>query len=121
MSHVLAAKKAFRHAMHRKGLGWIDFIWGSVGNPANKSGKRKGALGIAHILESRQRKDGLSVQQSRILTMMMVETIAKGRVTRMTEYEATINVLVKHHRYEAALVRPPFGNSWVLSGWKSDE
>lgn len=121
MSHVLATKQDFPHAMHRTGLGWIDFTWGDVGNPATKSGKRKGARGISHILEARQRKDGMTLQQSRTLSMMMVQTIAKGRVVRTKEYEATINVLVRHHRYEVTLVKPPTGNSWVLSGWRSDE
>ena len=121
MSHVLATKKDVHDAMYREGIGWIDFVWGSVGSPATKSGKRKGASGIAHILEARQRKDGMSLQQAKTLAMMIVQTIANGRIVREKEHEAPLNVLVCHRRYEAVLVKVGAGNGWILSGWKSDE
>lgn len=119
MSHVLATKSDFSHAMYRSGLGWVDFKWGNEGSIPSNSGKRKGAFGISHILEARNRKDGLNRQQSRIVAMMLVETIARGTVVSRNKYEATIKILVNHKTYEVALVKQG-GESWVVTGWVKD-
>lgn len=61
-------------AMHRAGLGWVDFVWGDD--------KR----GIAHILAQRQAKDGITRQEAiQLLEEGLVQTIAKGEEARRIE------------------------------------
>lgn len=52
MNKAILEKAAQHRAMHRAGLGWVDFVWGDD--------KR----GIAHILAQRQAKDGMTRQEA---------------------------------------------------------
>ena len=79
LAKAVTGKTSGYRAMFRNGLGWVDFVWGDEGRPASRSGKRKGAKGLAHILEARRRKDGYSEQEAIRFLGDMVETIAGGR------------------------------------------
>lgn len=56
LERVFAEKSTVHRAMHRDGLGWIDFVWGDEGKwPPDGKGRRKGARGVSHIVEAAQR------------------------------------------------------------------
>ncbi len=117
MAHVILHQETARSAMHRTDLGWIDFVWGSAGKPPGPSGKRKGAKGIAHLLEARQRKDGLTLAQAQDLAMKMPEVIARGAQDRGLGKHAT-NIRIAYAGYIAVLVANPQTGHWLLTGWK---
>ena len=107
------------HAMRRNGLGWIDFIYGTEGGPVTPKGKRKGAKGIAHILEARQRKDGYTPEMTRALLKDIVETIAMGReVARYKYREANYRVTIETRKAIVQLVKEPGKDIWLLTGYK---
>lgn len=120
MAHVIATHTNARNAMFRSDLGWIDFVWGSPGGAAAKSGKRKGARGVAHILESRQRKDGMKQQAAERLAMLLPEVIARGRVARSDSYGDKRRIVVAFAGHEAVLVQQRRSNAWLLSGWRKE-
>lgn len=117
MKFVMDHQADFPHAMYRKDLGWIDFIWGTEGKPPTSSGKRKGAKGVAHILEARQRKDGMTLLQGKALVLKLVEVIAKGTIIRNDAVQGHAVKAVALGPYEAVLVKEGAGNEWLLSGW----
>lgn len=117
MRHVIANKKDISHAMYRDDLGWIDFVWGNVGI-VKASGKTKGGKGIAHILEARQRKDGLTAMQARAQALQLVEVIAKGKVLRRNIVIGYENKVLFYESHEVTLVKEGSSNEWLLSGWE---
>lgn len=117
MRHVIANQKDISHAMYRKDLGWIDFVWGDVGI-VKASGKTKGGKGIAHILEARQRKDGLTAMQARAQALKLVEVIAKGKVLRRNIVIGYENKVLFYENHEVTLVKEGSSNEWLLSGWE---
>lgn len=117
MQFVIDTHSDFTHAMYRQDLGWIDFVWGDVGKPPTSSGKRKGAEGVAHILEARQRKDGLTAIQAQALALKLVEVIAKGKIIRTNIVKGHENKVIAYKNYEAILVKDG-KNEWLLSGWE---
>lgn len=117
MAHVILHQATARYAMHRTDLGWIDFVWGSAGKPPGSSGKRKGAKGIAHLLEARQRKDGLTLGQAKDLAMKLPDVIAMGKRERPPGEQAT-NVRIAFAGYVAVLVANPRTGHWLLTGWR---
>ena len=120
MAHVIAHQDDARSAMYRPGLGWIDFVWGSAGGAASRAGKRKGAMGVAHILEARQRKDGMTEAQTLRLAMFLPEVLARGLVARSDTYEDSRRAVISFAGYEATLVKRRNSNAWLLSGWKNN-
>lgn len=116
MRALLRTKQDFQHAMYRPDMGWIDFVWGDVG-VIRPNGKTKGGKGIAHIVEARMRKDGLSIIRAHALVYRMVTTIAKGRVLRVDNRVDSRRTIIEYQNYEATLVKTS-GNDWLLSGWK---
>ncbi len=93
MNRALLDKTSVHRAMFRNGLGWVDFVWGSTGRITD-SGRTRGAMGISHILEARQRKDGLSESETIKLLHNIVEVIARGEESRRFEsgYGVRVNV-----------------------------
>lgn len=116
MRAVLRTRQDFSHAMYRDDLGWIDFIWGEVGE-VRPNGKTRGGKGISHILEARIRKDGYSAVQAHALAYRMVTTIARGGVIRQFQHSPSTQTIIEYQGYEATLIRT-IGNEWLLSGWK---
>ena len=74
MIYALNNQKDVTYAMYRQDLGWVDFVWGDVGI-IKATGKTKGGKGIAHILEARQRKDGLTAMQARAQVIKKIYAI----------------------------------------------
>lgn len=123
LNRCLMDKTSVHRAMYRNGLGWVDFIWGSEGGLIKKNGSRKGEKGISHIMEARQRKDGLSEEEVNNLLSDIVTAIAKGTEVRRSTYNGSVNVQVSYGNTDVYLVKNPGNNAWVLTGFyrKSDD
>jgi hypothetical protein len=86
VAHVLATHEDAHRAMHRADLGWIDFVWGSEGEPPKGAkGKRKGAKGVTHIVEARTRKDGLDTHQVKQLLHRAINIMADDKAIPVLE------------------------------------
>jgi Large polyvalent protein associated domain 39/phage-Barnase-EndoU-ColicinE5/D-RelE like nuclease1 len=117
MNAALLNQTTVHRAMFRNGLGWVDFEWGDVGT-VKASGKTKGAMGLAHILEARQRKDGMTEQEAVRLLGDVVTTIATGTETARRHFGDSVNVTLQLGNVEAVLVKHAGSNAWVLTGWQ---
>ncbi|SIO50469.1 hypothetical protein SAMN05444172_2570 [Burkholderia sp. GAS332] len=107
MNRAISEKRDVNRAMFRSGLGWIDFVHGD---------DRKG---IQHIIRQRTTKDGLTESEAkRMLTESIVDTIARGEVTRSVEVGPSKHVTIDHGRHEAVLTQRKGGNGWLLTGWE---
>lgn len=116
LAKALDEKTTVHRAMYRNGLGWVDFVWGDVGK-IKPSGKTKGAMGLAHIFEARQRKDGLTDAEVRTLLAGIVNAIASGAEVRRNEVSYSISVTVQKDGIEAILTKSKASNTWLVSGW----
>lgn len=116
LAKAVTERTSVHRAMFRNGLGWVDFVWGSEG-AVKTSGKTKGAMGIAHILEARQRKDGMDGAQVDALLSDIVTAIARGGEVRRDETALSKTVVVEHRGVEAILTKRAGSNAWLLSGW----
>ena len=117
LAKALAEKTSVHRAMFRNGLGWVDFVWGSEGK-TKPSGKTSGAMGIAHIIEARMRKDGMAETQSIHLLENLVETIARGKEIRRAERNDSTRAVIAMGNNEAVLVKQTGSNAWMVSGWE---
>ena len=113
-------KSTVHRAMFRQGMGWVDFEWGSEGGKITAKGKRPGAKGIAHIIEARQRKDGLNAKQAESLLFDLVDTIAKGEETDRYSYGNVENIKIKHNNILAFLTHKRGNNAWIVTGFELD-
>ena len=121
MTKALLDKTTVHRAMFRQGMGWIDFEWGDEGGEITSKGKRPGAKGIAHIVEARQRKDGLSNQEARSLLFDLVDTISKGEEVSRYKTESSISVKINYINHQALLARKNGSNAWMVTGFKLNE
>ena len=117
LAKAITDKTSVHRAMFRNGLGWVDFVWGDEGR-VTPSGKSRGAMGLAHIMEARQRKDGMSQQQVMGLLDRIVRAIAKGRELRRYSFGPTEKLVLEQGGVEATLARSKGSNAWLLSGWE---
>jgi len=78
MRRAIKTKADVEGAVTRPDIGQIDFIWGEEGSKVDAKGKRKGGFGVAHILEERQRKDGLSPEQAAKVAEEVAKVVATG-------------------------------------------
>lgn len=117
LARALTEKNTVHRAMFRTGMGWVDFVWGAEG-VVKASGRTKGAMGLSHILEARQRKDGLSEQQTVQLLSRMVDVIAVGKEVRRVEFAGLERVTLEHADVQAILTKQPGSNAWLVSGWE---
>ncbi|MFL0806741.1 MAG: hypothetical protein K6L60_05590 [Oceanobacter sp.] len=108
-------------AVHRDDIGDVDFLWGTEGKPPTKSGKRKGAKGISHLIEARMRKDGLSESEAVAVAGRVAEVVATGKMYGKVTVGETSNVKITDGSYTATLVKPHDSNAWLLSGWENFE
>jgi len=118
MTKALLDKSSVHRAMFRQGMGWVDFVWGDEGGNVTAKGKRAGAKGLAHILEARQRKDGLSNKQAQDLLFDLVDTIAKGSESNRYEQDGLIRSTINDGKHEVLLVKNSGSNSWVVTGYE---
>ena len=120
MNRAIVGKTDVHRAMYRQGLGWVDFVWGDVG-VLLPSGKTKRAMGIAHIIESRMRKDDMNYGEAvQMLTERVVNTIAKGEESRIYESNDGKNksVFIEHDGNRATLVQRKGSNVWLMNAFE---
>lgn len=117
LARALTEKNTVHRAMFRTGMGWVDFVWGAEG-VVKASGRTKGAMGLSHILEARQRKDGLNEQQTVQLLSRMVDVIAVGKEVRRVEFAGLERVTLEYAYVQAILTKQPGSNAWLVSGWE---
>lgn len=118
MNKALIEKADQKRAMYRSDTGWIDFVWGSEG-VLKANGKTKGAMGLAHIIESRMRKDGMSYQDvAEMLTMQITDTIAKGGSSMIYSNGKSESMFIEHNGYRATLVRNKGSNGWLMNAFE---
>ncbi|MEG3064087.1 MAG: PLxRFG domain-containing protein, partial [Comamonas sp.] len=117
LARAISERSTVHRAMFRNGLGWVDFVWGSEG-VVKASGKTKGGMGLVHILEARQRKDGMSERDAIASLARVVSTIAQGEEISRNTVADTIAVKVEHDGYRVALTKNPGNNAWVVTGFE---
>lgn len=118
MNRALVEKADVRRAMYRNDIGWIDFVWGSTGRVL-PNGKTKGAMGLAHVIESRMRKDGMSHDEVvGMLTNDIVEAIARGKVYKHVVNGNSERLQLRHNGYEANLIKNAGNNAWLITGYE---
>lgn len=118
MNRALLEKTDVRRAMYRNDIGWIDFVWGSTGRVL-PNGKTKGAMGLAHVIESRMRKDGMSRDEvAGMLTGRVVETIAKGGTGRIYRSGNSESMFVEYNGNRATLVKNKGSNGWLMNAFE---
>ncbi len=121
MEEAIAGKTSVHRAMYRNDIGWVDFVWGDEGR-ISQTGKSAGAKGLAHIIDARQRKDGMSEAQAiRMLTRAAVETIAKGKIAARTQFDDSVALKIDHNGYRVALRKNKGSNAWVLTAFGLSE
>ncbi|MDO5504807.1 MAG: JAB domain-containing protein [Pseudoxanthomonas suwonensis] len=121
LARALTDKTTVHRAMHRTGMGWVDFVWGDEGGRIKANGRRPGEKGIEHILEARQRKDGMSEAEVSRLLDNIIHAIASGREIRRDAIANAETVVVSYSGVEAVLTRRDGSNTWLLSGWNTNE
>ena len=120
MNKAILDKADVKRAMYRNDIGWVDFVWGDAGQ-VQADGRTKGAMGLAHILEARQRKDNMSHDDVvRMLTQDIVETIGRGGVHRHTVSPngKSERLQIRHNGHEATMVKNAGNNAWLLTGYE---
>lgn len=118
MNRALVEKADVRRAMYRNDIGWIDFVWGGTGRVL-PNGKTKGAMGLAHVIESRMRKDGMSRDEvAGMLTGRVVETIAKGGTGRIYRSGNSESMFVEYNGNRATLVKNKGSNGWLMNAFE---
>nr|WP_239992529.1 hypothetical protein [Neisseria lactamica] len=118
MNRALLEKTDVRRAMYRNDIGWIDFVWGSTGRVL-PNGKTKGAMGLAHVIESRMRKDGMSRDEvAGMLIGRVVDTIAKGGTGRIYQSGNSESMFVEYNGNRATLVKNKGSNGWLMNAFE---
>lgn len=119
LAKALDEKTTVHRAMFRNGLGWVDFVWGDVGT-IKPSGRTKGAMGISHILEARQRKDGMTEAEAVQLLNDVVNTIASGAEVSRTELGSATRVRVERGDTLVWLTKQKGSNAWVVTAYEKN-
>lgn len=117
LSKALNDKTTVHRAMFRNGLGWVDFVWGSEG-AVKPNGRTKGGMGLVHILEARQRKDGLTEQESVSFLSDVVDAIALGSEFDRKEVAQSTRVGVEHDKTIVWLTKNKGTNAWIVTGYE---
>lgn len=117
LARAITERTTVHRAMFRNGLGWVDFVWGSEG-VIKSSGRTKGGMGLSHILEARQRKDGLTESEAVQFLDEVVATIAQGREFQRAEYAPATRVGVEHENTVVWLTQRKGGNAWIVTGYE---
>ncbi len=119
MRQAISTHNDVRHAVYRADIGYVDFVWGSEGEQPSASGRRTGAKGIAHIIEARIRKDGLSQKQAERVAEEIARVVATGKLKQSRVVAGTSNVQITDGKHTAVLVREPGTDAWLLTGWEN--
>jgi hypothetical protein len=119
LQQALLSQTTVHRAMFRNGLGWVDFVWGDAGT-VKTSGNVVGGMGLAHILEARQRKDGMSAQQAIAILDNMVEVIARGGEFHRKSVGASERVGLATNSNIVWMIRAPGSNAWVVTAYEKN-
>lgn len=119
MRRAILTRQDVRHAVYRADIGYVDFIWGEEGGLPSASGKRKGAMGIAHILEARARKDGLTPRQAERVAEQVARVVATGKMGEPVQVGGIAKANITDGRHTAVLVKEPGTDAWLLTGWEN--
>lgn len=114
---VASTHKDVKSAVQREDIGDIDFIWGTEGKPPTKSGKRKGAKGVAHIIEARMRKDGMSEDQAKSMLNGVARAVVTGDIVKNISRGDNASISITDGSHSAHLVKEGEDNAWLLTGW----
>lgn len=118
MNRALMEKADVRRAMYRNDIGWIDFVWGGTGRVL-PNGKTKGAMGLAHVIESRMRKDGMNRDEvAGMLIGRVVDTIAKGGTGKIYRSGNSESMFVEYNGNRATLVKNKGSNGWLMNAFE---
>lgn len=117
LATALNDKTTVHRAMFRNGLGWVDFVWGSEG-AIKPNGRTKGGMGLVHILEARQRKDGLTEQESVSFLGEVVDAIALGAEFNRKEVAQSTRVGIEHDKTIVWLTKNNGSNAWIVTGYE---
>ncbi len=102
MDRAMRQKADVQKAMHRKGVGQIDFEWGT---PGDKSQDYKGGKGISHIIE----KHGEEVARN------LPTVLGKGKIT---PHEYPDRRYIEHEGQQAILERKNSRSAFVVTSFK---
>jgi hypothetical protein len=119
MQVCISTQQDVVHAMHRKGMGWIDFPWGLTSAEGTKEKPPAEPHGVAHILEERdaehdrdqQMPDGFKTSQ--ILPMV----IAKGSIAGNPGIGSATKIQIDWEGYRVLIARTD-SSHWILTGFK---
>jgi hypothetical protein len=117
LAKALDEKASVHRAMYRNGLGWVDFVWGDTG-AVKPSGKTKGAMGLSHIIEARQRKDGMGDADVSTLLDSIVQTIAVGSEFNRQSVANATRVGLDGGNTIVWLTKRDGSNAWVVTGYE---
>lgn len=123
MNTALTNKTTVHRAMYLQGDddfagGWVDFVWGDVGR-VRPNGKTKGAMGIAHIIEARMRKDGMSHEEVvKMLTVQIPRVIARGRIKEYVSFGNVESVKVDYLGHRVGIRRTKGSNAWMVTAFE---
>jgi hypothetical protein len=119
MCRAILTRQDVRHAVYRADIGYVDFIWGNEGGPPSATGKRKGAMGIAHILDARVRKDGLTPRQAQRVAEQVARVVAAGQMVPPVQVGGIAKAQITDGRHTAVLVKESGTDAWLLTGWEN--
>ena len=119
LAKAVIERTSVHRAMFRNGLGWVDFVWGSEGK-VKPSGKTKGAMGLSHIYEARQRKDGMSAEEADRLMRDIVVAIAKGEEFSRNDIGNVTRVGVQDAGTIVWMTKRAGNNAWVVTGYEKN-
>ncbi len=119
LAKALDEKTTVHRAMFRNGLGWVDFVWGAEG-VVKASGKTKGAMGLSHIIEARQRKDALSDREVLTLLEGIVDAIASGAEISRSELESATRVGLEKGGTVVWLTKQKGSNAWIVTAYEKN-
>jgi hypothetical protein len=107
MNRALRQKADVQKAMHRKGVGQIDFEWGRPGTPApNKSGATHAdGYGVSHIVAKHGEATALNLP----------EVIARGKITPHQEED---RLYITHGGQQAILQRKNSESAYVVTSFE---
>ena len=104
MRRAVRQKKDVQKAMYRKGLGQVDFEWGT---PGIKAENWDHGAGISHM----------AVKHPRDL-QKIPEAIAKGKITRHPR--ELDKRLIRYNRFLVAVKKRNRQSAWVVTGFKEE-
>jgi hypothetical protein len=119
MRRAILTRQDVRHAVYRVDIGYVDFIWGTEGGPPSATSKRKGAMGIVHILDARVRKDGLTPRQAERVAEQVARVVATGQLKPPMRVGGIAKAQITDGRHTAVLVKGPGTDAWLLTGWEN--